>query len=631
MLSVGQNVARAQSNIPRMETADCEFELPYDINVTCANLIVPEDRSNPDSPTIRLRFVVFPAYGNDVQADPVVYLEGGPGGDALPSMPWLYYGLGIIFNEQRDVIFFDQRGTGYSRPSLDCPEYDNTLYDMMDKAQTAETARERVLTALAQCRTRLESRGVNVSAYNSAENAADLADLRRVLGYDEWNLYGISYGTRLALTVMRDHPEGIRSVILDSVVPLEVSLYDEQPMNLDHALNVLFLGCAQDDACNTRYPQLGTVFYEMVARLNTEPGTARINHPTTQVEYTILIDGDQLISLAFGALYTPEYFRLLPQIIYDVRDGNYALLASTLQSVLRDQEGFSMGMHFAVQCREETPFATLDGVSEAMRALPALESFFSTEANIGTMMMNVCDEWALGTPSPQENMPVASDIPALVVSGQYDPITPPRWASMVADSLPNSFYYEYPGMGHGVTVSHDCPFEMMLAFVNDPTRAPAADCIAEMPAPEFLVLENTLTMTPFADEGAGVRSVRPEEWLDYGSEFYRSELNDTGILFGSLDVAELTAVPAEDIVDYFLRELAAEYDVYDVPPPIERRAANGFGWEIYEFRRGDNYLDIAITSSDTRIYWVLLLSNFAERDSLYMNALTPAIDALRPY
>jgi pimeloyl-ACP methyl ester carboxylesterase len=624
--------AQAQTNnvVPRIEATDCGFDW-WDDTIMCADLIVPEDRTNPDSPTIRLRFTVIPPYGDNVVQDPVVYLEGGPGGDLLPYMP-MSYGVVAPFNEKRTVVLFDQRGTGFSRPGLDCPEYDNTLYELLGEDVTSDVSRQRVLDALSQCKRRLESRGVNIAAYNSAENAADLEDLRRVLGYSEWNLYGISYGTRLALTAMRDQPEGIRSVILDSVVPLEVSLYDDMSANLDRALNVLFLDCTLDEACNTAYPRLGTIFYDTVTQLNSNPGEVRINHPTTRMEYTVRIDGNQLIGLAFGALYSPSWFALLPAIIYDTYRGDYSLLASTLESVLEDQEGFSMGMHFAVQCSEEAPFATREGVMASLNAFPALQSYFETEANTGTMVLNICEQWTGRPPAAHENAPVISDIPTLVQSGQYDPITPPRWGAMVADSLSNSFNFEYRALGHGASVSDLCPLLMALEFIDDPSQTPDDDCMEEMEAPYFFIADESLNLVAFTDDEQRIRSVRPESWEGWGSAYFPVSMDDTFLRFGSLEVREYNpTASAEYIVDYLLNDIAAEFDVYDLPPPIENRSANGFQWAIYEFRRGDRYLYFASATRDTRVYWVLMVTDRFEKDNLYLNVFTPAIDNLEAF
>ncbi len=632
LLALVSGTVGAQETLPRIEPTDCGFEHWQD-DLFCGDLVVPQDRGDANSGTIRLRFAVFPAWGEgEIAPDPVVYLEGGPGGDLLTAMPWSYYTV-EPFNERRPVVLFDQRGTGLSRPGLDCPEYDNTRYELLGEDADADLTRQRVLDALNACKRRLESRGVQLSAYNSAENAADLNDLRVALGYDEWNLYGISYGTRLALTAMRDTPEGIRSVIIDSVLPLEVSNYDEMPANLDRALTTFFLGCAQDAECNAAYPRLGTRFYETVAQLDANPAEVRINHPTTQIEYVARVDGSQLVGLAFGSLYSPSRFYALPAIIADAHTGDYSLLARGLEDVLQDQEGFSMGMHFAVQCSEEAPFAARESVAGAIGAFPALASYFTGAPNSGTMILTICDAWGLRPAAPGESAPITSSIPTLVMAGQYDPITPPRWARMVADALPNSFYHEYPGQGHGVTVSDGCAAQMALAFVDAPTQAPDAGCMAEIPAPEFFIVDNSaLNLVAFRDDAARLRSVRPESWVGVGTDFYPVSIDEIWLSFGSLDVRDYNATASADyIMDYILSDVASDFDIYDLPPPIELRSANGLYWSIYEFRRGDQYLHIAAATRETRVYWVLLQSDRFEKDALYLEVFTPAIDNLEAF
>jgi pimeloyl-ACP methyl ester carboxylesterase len=632
MLALISGTVAAQETLPRIEPTDCGFDWWGDPPF-CGDLIVPQDRTNPNNGTIRLRFAVFPAWGEgEIEPDPVVYLQGGPGGDLLTSMPGAYYFV-AGFNEKRPVILFDQRGTGLSRPGLDCPEYDNTIYDLMGEDITPEMSRQRILDALNACKLRLESRGVVLSAYNSVENAADVNDLRVALGHDQWNLYGISYGTRLALTVMRDYPEGIRSVIIDSVLPLEVHNYDDMPANFDRALNEFFLDCTLNKACNEAYPHLGTQFYETVAQLNANPAEIRINHPTTQVEYVVRLDGAQLLGLAFGSLYSPSMLYSLPAIINEAHNGDYSLFTRGLESVLRDQEGFSMGMHFAVQCSEEAPFTTHESVTASISAYPALGGYFTSEAITGNTILSVCDMWGLQAPAPTENAPVTSVIPTLVTAGQYDPITPPRWASMVADSLPNSYYYEFPGQGHGVTVEDYCAAEMALAFVEMPKQRPDSSCIADIPPMEFFIADQSaLSLVAFSDDDLRLRSVRPESWEGYGAFFYPVSMDETALSFGSLEVRDYNAAASADyILDYLLDNVAADYDVYDLPPPIEQRSANGFDWAIYEFRRGDRYLHLAAATRETRVYWVLLASDRFEKDQLYLEVFTPAVDNLEAF
>ena len=246
------------------ESAQCQFEIHPGQTVDCGYLTVPEDRSQPDGPTIRLHVAIFRSHSDNPAPDPIVYLEGGPGGQALEAASLVFNRRFAPFLADRDLIMFDQRGVGYSEPALDCQELIDLTYETLAQDLSPEEILALSTEAIRSCRDRLVSEGVNLAAYNSAESAADLNDLRLALGYEEWNLYGISYGTRLALTTMRDYPQGIRSVILDSTYPLPVSINTETPANFDRALNVFFGGCATDPAGSEAYPDLETVFWELV-------------------------------------------------------------------------------------------------------------------------------------------------------------------------------------------------------------------------------------------------------------------------------------------------------------------------------------------------------------------------------
>jgi pimeloyl-ACP methyl ester carboxylesterase len=231
---------------PNFTSSSCDFIVPGGRDVTCGYLTVPEDRTQPDGAAVRLHVAVFLSESGNPAPDPVVYLEGGPGGEPLETLIFTFEDYFAPYLTERDVIIFDQRGTGLSEPSLACPELVEASLEYLDDVLSDEEEADVYLGAMTDCRERLLADGVNLAAYNSRENAADLNDLRIALGYDEWNLYGISYGTKLALTTMRDFPEGIRSVVLDSAYPLQTSLIIDVPANMDRAFDTLFAGCAAD-------------------------------------------------------------------------------------------------------------------------------------------------------------------------------------------------------------------------------------------------------------------------------------------------------------------------------------------------------------------------------------------------
>lgn len=210
---------------PLFEEGPCAFPVPSGYTPECGYLIVPENRAQVDSPPIRLHVAIFRNRSADPAPDPVVHLAGGPGSSSLDVAGYMLgQGLDAIL-ERRDFILFDQRGTGYSQSRLDCPEREALTSLLLDGRLSAEETQPAVLEAFQRCRERLAAQGIDLSAYHSAASAADLNDLRLALGYEKLNLYAVSYGTRLALTLMRDYPQAVRSAVLDSAYPLQVNLY----------------------------------------------------------------------------------------------------------------------------------------------------------------------------------------------------------------------------------------------------------------------------------------------------------------------------------------------------------------------------------------------------------------------
>lgn len=551
ILALAAAVLRAQDGLPFFEAAPCPFALPpgevEGETLACGYLYVPEDRGDPTSPSIRLAVAVIFSTDPNPPPDPIIFLEGGPGGGAISGLEsWLT----TPFVQKRDFILLDQRGTGYSLPSLNCPEVEQSEEGNFDAEQT--------------CHDRLIADGINIAAYTSAESAADVSDLRLALGYNQWNVYGISYGTRLALTVLRDYPEGVRSVILDSVYPPHVNAYEQQAPNGMIAFKRLFDDCAADSVCSSAYPDLESVFYRTVEYLNAEAGSYSADDPETGewVEYEII--GDDLVDALFEALYLTDVIPYLPLAIYTADAGDYeeafALFEGTsdvqitayftdderavLEEVftpeeidaiegwatdmtLSDEDFYTLieetfseeqvsvlydvlgaapgdfdasapgdstvdyedseGAFNSVSCREEIPFNRLEVVEIAAIAVPSpLREGLVDDVRL---MFDTCHLWDVGAADARENQPVSSDVAALVLSGSYDPITPPAWAQQVAASLSRSYYFNFPGYGHGVSTSDECPASIALAFLDDPYRKPDSACLEAIVPLSFYVDE----------------------------------------------------------------------------------------------------------------------------------------------
>lgn len=614
----------ALGNVPAYEPTECWFDIPNGVDVECGWLTVPAVRSDPNSGTIRLAVGVFHSNNANPAADPIVYLEGGPGGNPLEVVPLVFNQRFAPFLDYSDFIIFDQRGTGYSEPALDCAETTELGFELLDQDIEPQEALELNNDALTACYNRLVDEGVNFAAFNSAESAADVYDLMRTLGYTEWNLYGISYGTRLAQTIMRDYPTGVRSVILDSSYPIDADLYETAPVNADRAFTTFFEGCAADAACNAAYPNLSDVFDTAIATLNAEPQLIQITNPFTNETYDVLVDGDSMIGLLFQLLYDTTIIPALPQIIYQVADGNLDTVALIYGSLIAQVDFSSPGMQLAVQCNEEVSFSDAQRVADAAQAFPRLQPFFEF-SNLGPNIFTVCAFWDSGHAQAIENEPIFSDIPTLVLAGEYDPITPPSWGQQVSANLSNSYFFEFPGTGHGASVSgNDCPLNITLDFLRSPGAEPDSSCIAEMGAPTFVVPSGDggeIALVSHSSETFGYTVLVPDGWDESApGVFLRQE--------SSVDQAGIVIQAAPVDADTLVSGLATQFGLPDVPEPVDTATYGSFEWTLYEFTLQGLPVDLAVTNVDGTTYLVLLISSPGERDSLLEQVFYPALESM---
>jgi pimeloyl-ACP methyl ester carboxylesterase len=316
---------------PRFDEAPCPFEAPRGVRVTCGFVTVPENRSSNSGRMLRLAVAKFHSTSSNPAPDPVLFLQGGPGGEAIQLATNGYSVFVQPFLGSRDYITFDQRGTGYSEPLMNCDELDKVHRQDIYGNLAPETRELVYQNAFFSCGGLLQTQGIDLTAYSTVESAADLRDIVRLLGYEKVNLYGVSYGTRLALVTMRNHPEVVRSAILDSVVPVETNLVEEHPRSVNSALSQMFVSCAVDPNCARTYPDLATVFWDVVKELEANPVTLSTSaYPMGTVTETV--DGMYLLSVIMGSLRSPDFIITAPQTIYRVKDGDYSTLIAAQYS-----------------------------------------------------------------------------------------------------------------------------------------------------------------------------------------------------------------------------------------------------------------------------------------------------------
>lgn len=616
-------VAGAQDALPRFEPADCMFDLSFlSQPPECGYVVVPEDHTNPDAGTIRLAVAVYRAQGANPQPDPIIFLHGGPGGNALETFGPYFDFVFTPFNQDRDFIIFDQRGTGYSAPSLDCPEVQAFFLEQLPLDLPDAELAARSAEALQTCRDRLLANDVNLAVYNSFQNGADVADLAQALGYDQLNLYGSSYGTRLALEVMRDHPAVVRSAVLDAVLPPQVDLSAATMFNVDRVLNKLFDDCAADPQCNAAYPNLKDVLFEAADQLNENPVLLPVTIPSTGETHEGLLNGDSLVTVIYQVFYITDAIPSIPKMIYDAREGNFDQLIPLLGQFIDDSS--SEGMTYSVNCHDETAFSSLDAVLQSYEEYPEFAPYIRSDDDVlEASEFSDCALWGAGEAPPVENEPVISDIPALIINAEYDPVTPPEWGRMVAETLSSSFVFEFPQAGHSASVGDACAVGILQQFFDDPATEPDASCIDSI-VKVFTVPFNAgaVSMSPYSSASLGISALQPQGWIE----------REEGVFDYSSGLPSLAyRVPQDGHEGYIERIIRGGYGYTDLPEPLGTREANGLIWTFYNVEGQGVFTTFAFSSDGDRDYVIGIVAETAEqRAALYEPVFLAAVDAFRP-
>jgi pimeloyl-ACP methyl ester carboxylesterase len=618
-------VQRIRGVVPRFEPGSCPFDVPEGIAFRCGFVVVPEDHSDPDGPTIRLAVAVVEDLSPEREPDPVIVLSGGPGGKTVEDAGDMAFVFEAV-HPHRDLVLFDQRGVGLSQPALECPELEQSFLDLLDDADVEVVLRTEFEAAMA-CRDRLTEQGYNLSAYNTTQDAADVSAIRIALGYDRADLHGASYGSFLAQAVMRDHPEGIRSVLLSSVWPLEKSASVEGSVTVAEAVVALVDDCAHDQGCNAAYPNLKDVLFETIDELNAEPVPLVATNPTDGQSYDVLLSGDQLTDDLIAALYVTEYIPALPLAIYNAHDGDYGLMARLAAWRMSLMGGLSRGMQYSVLCAEDLIGQTPEDLLEAEMSIPRqLRGQADPELVIEYGVFGTCENWPVEKADPSFKEPVVSDIPTLVLEGEFDPVTPPEYGRLVAEKLSNSYFYELPGMGHNVASASECAESIAAAFFDDPTREPDAACVADMPGVAYDLPPEPgaakVELEVFTDDWHRFTSLAPRGWSEPYPQYYRrglTALDPTTFMLGAYPMT------ADRLFGLLSQQLGFDPALQSVGTEW-----GAFAWHLYEFQFAGDPADLALAEADGEAYYVLLVSLAEERDTLYEALFLRAVRALVP-
>jgi pimeloyl-ACP methyl ester carboxylesterase len=427
---------------------------------------------------------------------------------------------------------------------------------------------------------------------------------------------------------MRDYPEGIRSVVLDSLVPLEVEFQVDVPNNYNRSLEILFADCAANEACAAAYPDLEQVYYDTIEALNETPARFDSTNPLTGTSYeNIRFDGYNFSTTIFQLLYDATFLPAAPQFIYEVAEGDYENLSLIFGSLLASQSAISTGMNFAFNCHEEFPFIDLDEMIANFATFPGYtEEDAQSEV---AFLAQACEAFESGAAPALEDEPISSDLPTLVTAGEYDPITPPAFAEQVAANLANSTYIEFPASGHGPTGGVDCAQGIAAAYIVDPSAELDTACVSELEV-NFVVPGGSgevtdvsfepLDLTEFNINGTTIvpegwtRTVAPGNILVYA----RGE--------SALDQTALTFIPLPMVtsVQQVVTALSVQFEISDEPDQV--LTTDDYEWSVFglEVQGFPGYL--AVTTDDDGAIVILFLGDDATRDSV----LIPLLEAFTP-
>jgi pimeloyl-ACP methyl ester carboxylesterase len=502
LVLVGQPASAASNNRARdagfsadWSPEDCGiFKLgERDDEALCGYVSVPLRHGKADSPRIRLAVVLIPAADPiNRKPDPLFLAQGGPGGSTIGGFAQ------VLLADQskrpvlnRDLVLWDQRGTYFSQPRLQCRETTKL---------PANAKPEQEREALRQCGKRLQAEAGDLSAFNSLENARDADAIRAALGYERFNFYGVSYGTELGQFLMRERPQNLRAVILDAVVPLGFSLVTDVPVVKQRVMQQFSSACRESESCNLAYPGLGDRYLALLDKLDKSPvalpapgalllGKSRpASAPASPPAEADTMSGRDLDGALYQSIYSREAIPLVPYIIERAEQGDYSFAINFVQLMQASQSDMADGMYMAVVCSEygDTP-------DVALKFPGVIKRLADEAAEDGKQILEVCRDWGIKLLDKSLLEPVRSDIPTLLISGRFDPITPPAHAQRVATTLSRAQSVTFARGAHGQAFLLPCANRLISDFLDNPDAKQQAACANEA-APVFFTPDQLVSL-----------------------------------------------------------------------------------------------------------------------------------------
>lgn len=433
----------------------------------CGNFEVFENRASRKGRKISLKIVVFPATGQNKAADPLFYIPGGPGSSATEDAPYVVQEFAKI-RQRRDLVFVDQRGTGGSHP-LNCDFFNPADWQsFLGYFFPLEDVR--------RCREQLETKA-DLKLYTTPIAMDDFNDARRALGYEKINLMGTSYGTRAVLVYLKRHPQTVRTVILHGVAPTDQLMPRDFPQDTERALNGVLDECAAEKTCRAAFPNLRADAKTVLEKLSRGPVEVEVIIPDKNERARVKLSRDLAAEAVRYMLYQSGAASRIPLLINLAAQGNFTPLAEAAILYRRYIVATgSTGMYLSVTCAEDLPWIK-PGEGERNGANTFLGDYRLRQQR------EACALWQRGEIPKDYAVPTRSDAPALILTGQWDPVTPPRYGDATGKYLRNSLHVVVPSGGHGFNGLEglECLQNLTVEFINRGTAKGLDDsCVKQI-------------------------------------------------------------------------------------------------------------------------------------------------------
>lgn len=449
---------------PVFEQVDCPDHLDRE-GLACgtAELLLDEDDLEAGTTEISLATLA----GSDATAGAMAVLQGGPGGASTDLAAWLP-------QQSYTQVFIDQRGTGFAGAEFDCPEFDAVLPSLLEIPIDDVEATE--AEALASCADRLAGEPLLDHA-DSAIHADDVTTVMLGLGHvHEWYAYGVSYGSTIAMELLREPRPGLAGVVLDGVYPVTLDLDRAVGVSAQSSVDAIARACAADEGCDSGGADFATLLDDLVARLDAAPITVAVGRSDSGFgrELDVRLDGARLADLVFILLYSERNVAGLPAALAGLAAGDAGaaewLAANGSRTLASAYAANDEGTYFAVQCAERV--AAASGIDRSIGGFAG--------AIVTTSFADACAQWPVTSNQPTTS--IESDVPTLLLSGEFDPITPPAYADLMAETLTNATVVTQSGRSHGIWIGDECIQGIVRAFVEGDAAAPDVGC-AGTPVP----------------------------------------------------------------------------------------------------------------------------------------------------